>query len=316
VNVQGAFRTRLHPGSSREEVIKRVASVINELGFESIRIGGTSLMGGSFDPEHRGYGWSKYWHISEVQEVHQKNPYENEPWNYNRMAMEAAASAGVSVWIDFHRYMSEADMKMARELADELDVRILGISRDNEPYVPARFKDIEAAYAEFSDPRFNGCHWPVMYFTNGRLNSRKARELKTCELARQYMKTGEGIEIHCYCPTEAQEDPGGWIRETIDRTMAAYGVVPGQIVAGEWSGKNQERWEEKALERVIADYLSVFKEYGMISYYQILGSDNEESGLWNFKTSKPNRGALLFKKEKSASPRVEPAADATVHLER
>ena len=65
-------------------------------------------------------------------------------------------------------------------------------------------------------------------------------------------------------------------------------------VAGEWSGKNQERWSPEELDRVIRDYLKVFSEKGIISYYQILGSQHDLSGLWNFRSNTPNRGAQTF----------------------
>lgn len=67
-----------------------------------------------------------------------------------------------------------------------------------------------------------------------------------------------------------------------------------KIVAGEWSGKNQERWSPEELDRVIRDYLKVFSEKGIISYYQILGSQHDLSGLWNFRSNTPNRGAQAF----------------------
>ncbi len=294
VNIQGAFRTRVHGKMVREKVINDVAKVINKLGFESIRIGGTSLMGGSFDSEHKGYGWSKYWHIEEVRHVHPKNPYTGEPWNFNRMAIETAAKARVSVWIDFHRYMEKEDMDMALSMARKLGVEVIGITRDNEPYVPERFKFVEAAFREFTEERFDSQHWPIMYFTDGRLKSRKKRELVVQRLFKEYSSPGEGIEMHCYCPIELKEDPEAFIRETIARTVDAYGVSTENIVAGEWSGKNQERWEAEELNQVIEDYLKVFEENGINSYYQILGSENEQSGLWNFRTNTPNRGAEVF----------------------
>ena len=120
------------------------------------------------------------------------------------------------------------------------------------------------------------------------------RELVVQRLFKEYSSPSDGIEMHCYCPIELKDDPESFIRQTINRTVEAYGVPSTNIVAGEWSGKNQERWEEDELEQVIEDYLKVFQEKGLVSYYQILGSHHDLSGLWNFRTNTPNRGADVF----------------------
>ena len=50
------------------------------------------------------------------------------------------------------------------------------------------------------------------------------------------------------------------------------------------------------MREVIEVYLNYFETNEIPSYYQLLGSEFDQFGLWNFKTNRPNkaRGADIF----------------------
>ncbi len=307
VNVQGAFRYSLHPGFSEQQVVERVGDVIKDLGFESIRLGGTSSFGATFDDTYKGYGWSKYNHIPEVALIHPNDWGMNDPWNYNVMALKTAAYAGVSVWIDLHVYMTQEDIDLMYHLVDSLGVTIENITHDNEPYVPLRFDNAAVNYHTFgTDPRFagHGYAWPAMavLFTQGA--NRKMRQNAIIGYCNEYKPSGDPVEIHAYYPSEAVGfmSPTDWINYAIEQSAIKYDCAESDVMVGEWSGKNQETWNDDDLEDIIRQYLIVFKAKGTQSYYQILGSDNDKHGLWNFSTKTYNRGALIFKNLSNAKP--------------
>ena len=63
---------------------------------------------------------------------------------------------------------------------------------------------------------------------------------------------------------------------------------------GEWSGKNQENFTATEIENIIRDYLDVLQQEKIASYYQVLGTDFDEVGLFNFEKDQFNRGATVF----------------------
>ena len=63
---------------------------------------------------------------------------------------------------------------------------------------------------------------------------------------------------------------------------------------GEWSGKKQEKFSDTEIETIISDYLDVLQQEKIASYYQILGTDFDEVGLYNFEKDQFNRGASVF----------------------
>ncbi|MET2983947.1 hypothetical protein [Aureibaculum conchae] len=283
VNTQRVFQTKFHPGLSEDQIIDRVASLINQLKFNSIRIGGTASFGGTFDTIYKGFGWAKYNHIEEVRNVHPNDYSKNEPFNYNVIALKMAQKANVSVWIDLHRYMTDEDIDYAMQLVKDYGVTLAGVTRDNEPYVPEREEHMEAAYQEFTDSRFRNFSWPAMsVIAEGQGNDRANRESRCIALVNQYRANDESIEIHSYVPREYTGTPKQWIQDIINDTKQAYNVTNDQIMLGEWSGKNQENFSDDEIEKIISDYLEVLQKEKIASYYQVLGTDFDEVGLYNF----------------------------------
>lgn len=297
VNVQGAFRTRLHAGFSEQQVIERVAHAITELRFNSIRIGGTSSFGGTFDAAYPGYGWSKHLDNPAVKAVHSENDtYANEPWNFNVMALRTAAEADVSVWIDLSTLTDEAEIELIMNLLDEYEVRLAGITRDNEPYLPKRFDDYENSYDTLNSERYRDAWWPGMYnIAVVQPDERAEREAATTAKVVQHRDAGEGVELHIYYPVEAKPmAPREWISGAIATSASAFNTA--DFMVGEWSGKNQETFSDADIEEIIEGYLQVFAENGTPSYYQTLASQDDTRGLWNFISNQPimQRGADLF----------------------
>ena len=300
VNTQGAFRSVLHGNRSEEEVITIVANAINQLGFNSIRIGGTASFGSTFDDRWNGYGWTRYIDDPAVANVHPNDPYINEPWNFNVMAIKTAARAGVSVWIDFNTVQQEDEMNLALKLLRDNGVTLAGVTRDNEPYIDKRFADIDASYAELDKSRYRDGDWPAMFIAPpGGGSARRDRENKTLSLVNQYRAADEGIEVHIYYPPEATSfTPRDWIIQSLDQTADAYGT--NNIMVGEWSGKNRSRTQETftdtEIETIIADYLDIFGAREIDFYYQTITGEDDTRGLWNFVLNTPNdnRGADLF----------------------
>ncbi len=226
VNTQGAFRSQIHGGRSEDEVIEVVANAINELGFNSIRIGGTASFGSTFDQNWNGYGWSRYADDPAVAVVHGNDPYQNEPWNFHVMAIKTAARAGVSVWIDFNTMQQQDEIDLALQLLSEYGVPLAGVTRDNEPYIDKRFDGIDLAYAELDDLRFRDGDWPAMFITPpGQGSGRQARQDKTEDLVVRYREPDEGIEVHIYYPIEAEPmTPRQWLILSLEETEDAFGT--------------------------------------------------------------------------------------------
>ncbi|MFK7992194.1 MAG: hypothetical protein AB8I08_39610 [Sandaracinaceae bacterium] len=304
VNVQGAFRSILHPGLAETEVIERVSHAITTLGFDSIRIGGTPLYGASWNPSVPGYGWSEYLDVAEVAEVHASDPHSGEAWNFNDMALRTAQHAGTSVWIDFHRHMSSSEIDAVYARAADLGVEVAGASRDNEPYVPERAAHMEAAYLEMRGAAFGAMHWPSMYvLPEGQPENRRLRQQTVNDLVAMHRTAGEGIELHIYFEPglpAPYDTPRGYITHALEDSAARHGMDPGQLMVGEWSGKNHETFTDADLVAVITAYLDVFCAQGIDNYYQVLGSTPiDNHGLWNFSMDvdplgTPNRGADAF----------------------
>jgi len=295
VNTQRVFQTKFHKGLSEDQIIDRVADLITQLKFNSIRIGGTASFGGTFDTIYKGFGWAKYNHIDEVKNVHPNDYSKNEPFNYNVIALKTAQKAGVSVWIDFHRYMSEQEINYTLQLVEKYGLTLAGLTRDNEPYVPEREEHMEAAYQEFTDSRFRNFSWPAMsVIAKGQGVDRANRESRCIALVNQYRANDESIEIHSYVPREYTDTPKQWIQDIINDTKQAYNVTNDQIMLGEWSGKNQENFNDIEIENIISDYLQVLQKEKIASYYQVLGTDFDEVGLYNFEKDQFNRGASVF----------------------
>lgn len=295
VNTQRVFQTKFHPGLSENQIIDRVADIINKLKFNSIRIGGTATFGGTFDSNYKGFGWEKYNHIDEVKNIHPNDYSKNEPFNYNIIALKTAQKAKVSVWIDFHRYMSEKDINYALQLVKNYRLTLAGVTRDNEPYLPKREAFMEDAYQEFTDSRFKNFSWPAMsVIAEGQGDDRADRQARCITLVNNYRASDESIEIHSYFPREYTNSPKNWIQDIISDTKEAYNVTNDQIMLGEWSGKNQENFLDNEIENIISDYLEVLQQEKIASYYQVLGTDFDEVGLYNFEKDQFNRGALVF----------------------
>ena len=298
VNTQRAFKTALHQGLSESQIIDRVAELINRFKFNSIRIGGTASFGGTFDESYKGFGWTKYSHISEVSLVHPSDPFDNEPYNYNVMALKTASKANVSVWVDLHRYMTQEDIDLVFSLIERYGVKIAGITRDNEPYVPDRAPLIREAYEAYTDEKFSNFSWPAMSIINPSLGDQGERENRqnlAVELVNTYRKPEESIEIHSYVPLAYQGEPKNWITTIINDTRSAYGVSNDKIMLGEWSGKNEQNFSDARINEIVVDYLEVLNNEKVDSYYQILGSGFDDVGLFNFLANTENRTAILFK---------------------
>lgn len=296
VNVQGAFRTRLHSDFTEQQVVQRVAHAITELGFNSIRIGGTSSYGGTFDASYKGYGWSKHLDNPLVQLVHSEDTYASEPWNFNVMALRTAAEANVSVWIDLSTLSDDEEIRLILELLEEYQVTLAGITRDNEPYIPKRFADYDAAYDTLDAPRYRDAWWPGMYIIDGEQpGDRAERQEATAEKIVQLREAGEGVELHVYYPAEAAPiTPREWISDALASSASTFNTS--DFMVGEWSGKNQETFSDTDIEEIIESFLQVFAENGTPSYYQTLASESDTRGLWNFISNEPimQRGADLF----------------------
>ena len=208
VNTQRVFQTKFHPGLSEEQIIDRVAGIINQLKFNSIRIGGTASFGSTFDPDYKGFGWAKYNHIEEVKNVHPNDYFTKEPFNYNIIALKTAKKANVSVWIDLHRYMTEEDIDYMLQLVKDYGLTLVGITRDNEPYVPEREAYMEEAYQVFTHSRFRNYSWPAMsVIAEGHGSDREDRQTRCIALVNQYRASDESIEIHSYVPREYTDTP-------------------------------------------------------------------------------------------------------------
>lgn len=301
VNTQGAFRSVLHKGKSESEIIDRVGKVITDLGFSSIRIGGTPMFGSSFNPAAPAYGWSEYWHNPEVERIHGKLTKFDDSYNYNFMALKMAAEYDLTVWITYHRYTSALEIYKVREFCEKNNIIIAGETRDNEPYLPERFSDIRGAVQDYNDEKFLGMHWPAMYVLGeDQPPNRKARqeELEAIMNTEASMSYGEGIEIHCYYVPESGKTEYQYIYDACRDTMRQYGLYPTQIMVGEWSGKNQETFADEDLSKVVLAYLDLFERHGVTNYYQLLGSNHPLHGLWNFDTMTPNRVADVFTSRK------------------
>lgn len=301
VNIQGAFRSSIHPeGSSEQEIINRISYVITLLGFNSIRIGGTSSFGGSFDETHKGFGWSKFANDELVNKIHPNNPYLNEPYNFNVMAIKVAAQAGVSVWIDLSTKSTQEEIDLILSLLETYSVSLAGMTRDNEPYLPERFEFHETAYNILNNEKYRDAWWPGIYVINGEQSqNRKTREQAIVLDVNTYREDKEGIELHIYYPKEAADagiSPNEWLTNALNNSETNYGTS--KFMVGEWSGKNQETFDNDELEKIIDSYLTIFEEREIPYYYQLLGSGTEMSGLWNFKANddlgEANRGAQVF----------------------
>lgn len=301
VNIQGALRSSIHPvGSTEHDIIQRVAQVVTLLGFNSVRIGGTSSFGSSYDDMYKGFGWSKFADDELVNKIHPTNPYLDEDYNFNVMAIKVAAQSGVSVWIDLSTKSDIQEINLILSLLENHAVPLAGITRDNEPYLPERFEFHESAYNELNKAQYRDAWWPAMYVIKGEQpESRRLREQAIVKDVNTYREENEGIELHIYYPREASDEnisPNQWITNALDESEISFGTS--KFMVGEWSGKGQETFSDDEIEDIVDSYLTVFKEREIPYYYQLLGSGNEKFGLWNFKANNGlgelNRGAQKF----------------------
>ncbi|MEE9428925.1 MAG: hypothetical protein V3V25_12340 [Paracoccaceae bacterium] len=300
VNLQAVFRSKLHRGNGAEQqVLDTVSNAVTKLGFNSIRIGGTSSFGASFDPAYKGFGWHRNLSHPMVRTVHGNNdPYRKEPFNFNIMAVKVAAQTGCSVWLTFNSLSTEGEIDRALNTLVRHNVPLAGVSRDNEPYIPVRFADVDSAYQRLASPLFRDATWPAMFIApNGQPKGRAARQDHTAKLVNHYRKTGTPIELHIYYPdTKGVPSPKAYISQSLENSSARFQTT--KFMIGEWSIKKQEKSSGAKMREVVGAYLDHFEANSLPSYYQLLGSEFDQFGLWNFKTNRPNisRGADIFAK--------------------
>jgi len=161
--------------------------------------------------------------------------------------------------------------------------------------------NMEAAYLDFAQPKFQNFSWPAMASIPASLGdqgNREERQIRCIDLVNAYRSDEESIEIHSYIPQNYMGTPQSWIQTIIQSTRDAYSISNSKIMLGEWSGKNQNEFSDDEIKLIIQGYLDVLEEEKVDSYYQLLGSGRDDTGLYNFIEDKENRGAEVFKNRK------------------
>jgi hypothetical protein len=302
MNLQGVVRSRIHPGKSYTQMIASIAEVLKDLGVDACRIGGTPMEGAKFDEDLPGYGrlGEQVW----------------DGYNYPIAMLDVMQEAGISkVYISLHNKqgaerLTESDVKTTLQLARERGIVEITFSDDCEPYSPQRTQegsyDYEVMRANRALLQKAGYRmaWPLLYASSNETESRRRRrEHHTDAMLEGVDATPENqlFEVHLYCPLSKWESPEGFMGDALGKTaetLAWQGFVgdtgPGFVV-GEWSGNNQETFSDEQLENVVASMQKQMKQRSIENYYQLLGSEFDIHGLFNFSTGTPNRCYEIIK---------------------
>lgn len=198
----------------------------------------------------------------------------------------------------------EEEIDRALNLLEDHGVPLAGVTRDNEPYIGKRFHLIDDSYATLAQERYRDAAWPAMFIAPDEQNTdRKNRQNKTAELLDQYRTDDAAIELHIYYPHEdTNQRPRDYFTETLDRTETRLGS--NNFMIGEWSTKNEHLADDVTTRQVISDYLDVLEARNIPSYFQLLGTEYDEVGVWNMVKNCPNtsRGADIIADRWAAQP--------------
>jgi len=205
---------------------------------------------------------------------------------------------------------TNGDIIGAQQLALSRGITRIRYGLDNEQYSPHRTKTNSVDYPYMAQVRgalaaqgFDAA-WPLMYAASFEpLNRRNRRQGHTQRMMNSYdfnsLDAKETFEVHLYCPPTME--PKAFLQDALLNTrqaLEAYGLEDGRTVnfiVGEWSGKNQEVFDDDELEHIIREFSGVFKSKGVDNYYQLLGGGYDVHGLYNFFDDTKNRGYDLFK---------------------
>lgn len=298
INIQGCVRGRLHRNLSYNRIIDRCAEVIKDLGVTSVRIGGTPMEGAKFDEDVPGYGYD--------------GELVSDPYNYPIAMLDVCQAAGIKdVYISLYAMGGDnnptnGDIIGIQQLALARGITRLRFGLDNEPYSPNRTKDGTVDYQYMAQVRgalaaqgFDSA-WPLMYAASFEpLNRRNRRQGHTRKMFDSYSFDKEAFEVHLYCPPTMK--PRDFLSDALMNTrqaLEAYGLEDDkniEFIVGEWSGKNQEIFDDDELEHIIREFGAVFKSRNVDNYYQLLAGGYDVHGLYNFFDDKTNRGYDTFK---------------------
>ena len=306
--VQGGGRKFIHKGMTREEAIDRIVAAAASLGLTSFRIGGNMLDAGSYVNHYSEYGQDRYRFEPFFQGIF--GPARTDDWNYNVLMIEAAAKGGQSVWLTFSCLTDRSEILYVIELCARLGVEIEGITIGNEPYLPKFWEKVVDGVRALDHLYTNIARrvaWvkefysgpvaiPMMELRNGQLSDdSRGRRLEYIwkEYGALLSIPDVWIDLHIYAPGEfaGDLDPQRSIKEyykkSLEGTCAYYSHPQDRVVVTECALKDQVKYEPDVAALFARAIRSSSKAKKVKVYYQLLGSDADNHGLWNFTEMRP-----------------------------